>query len=153
MRHVVYLFIAAVTAAVLFATLWLHERHLHARHQAIRALLDGADAFEVLLQKCRDRMQKLRDMLSILPEEMSARADSALAADEKVQAALKDLLAHRLWIQQHAQTATIDQFRVAREALTHSRATLSALLERLDAAASDLEHAQASAREAGRRIP
>ncbi|HEX4481771.1 MAG TPA: hypothetical protein VH082_13225 [Rudaea sp.] len=147
----VYLLIAAVTAAVLFATLWLYERRLHGRYQAIRTLLDGADAFEALLQACRDRMQRLRDMLSILPEEMSAPADSALAADEKVQAALKDLLAHRLWIQQHAQTASIDQFRVAREALTQSRATLAALLERLDAAANDLERAQASAREAGRR--
>jgi hypothetical protein len=151
MRHVVYLLIAAVTAAVLFATLWLYERRLHGRYQAIRTLLDGADAFEALLQACRDRMQRLRDMLSILPEEMSAPADSALAADEKVQAALKDLLAHRLWIQQHAQTASIDQFRVAREELTQSRATLAALLERLDAAANDLERAQASAREAGRR--
>jgi hypothetical protein len=152
MRHVDYLLIAAVTAAILLAALWIQERNLRRRQQAITALLDGADAVEALLQACRDRMQRLREMLSILPEEMSARADSALAADEKVQAALKDLLAHRLWIQQHAQTAPIDQFDAARGALNQSRATLTALLERLDAAAGDLERAQASAREAGRRL-
>ena len=98
-------------------------------------------------------MQRLRSQLSILPEEMSARADNALSADFKVQAALKDLLAHRLWIQQHAETATIAQFDAARSALEQSAKTLAALLQRLDDAASELERAQATAREAGRRSP
>ena len=148
---VFYLLIAAVAATVLFATLYLRERNLNRRQQAIRALLDGADAVEAQLQECRERMQRLREMLSILPEEMSARADNALDADAKVQAALKDLLAHRLWIQQHAETAAIEQFSAARDALTQSGLTLSALLRRLDEASSDLERAQTSAREAGRR--
>jgi hypothetical protein len=151
MRHVVYFLIAAVAATTLLAALWLQERHLRRRQRAIAALLDGADAVEVLLQSCRDRMQRLREMLSILPEEMSARADSALAANEKVQAALNDLLAHRLWIQQHGQTASIDEFSTAREALNQSKITLMALLDRLDAAGGDLERAQSSARQAGRR--
>jgi predicted nuclease with TOPRIM domain len=148
---VFYLLIAAVAATVLFATLYMRERKLNRRQQAIRALLDGADAVEAQLQACRERMQRLREMLSILPEEMSARADNALDADAKVQAALKDLLAHRLWIQQHAETASIEQFSAARDALTQSGLTLSALLRRLDEASGDLERAQTSAREAGRR--
>ena len=148
---VFYLLIAAVAATVLFATLYMRERNLNRRQQAIRALLDGADAVEAQLQACRERMQRLREMLSILPEEMSARADNALDADTKVQAALRDLLAHRLWIQQHAETASIEQFDAAREALTQSGLTLSALLRRLDEASGDLERAQISAREAGRR--
>lgn len=148
---VFYLLIAAVAATVLFATLYMRERNLNRRQQAIRSLLDGADALEAQLQACRERMQRLREMLSILPEEMSARADNALDADAKVQAALKDLLAHRLWIQQHAETASIEQFSTARDALTQSGLTLSALLRRLDEASGDLERAQISAREAGRR--
>jgi hypothetical protein len=148
---VIYLLIAAVAATVIFATLYMRERNLNRREQAIRALLDGADAFEARLQACRERMQRLREMLSILPEEMSARADNALDADAKVQAALKDLLAHRLWIQQHAETAPIEQFNIARDALTQSGLTLSALLRRLDDASGDLERAQTTAREAGRR--
>jgi hypothetical protein len=148
---VFYLLIAAVAATVLFATLYMRERNLSRREHAIRALLDGADSVEAQLQQCRERMQRLREMLSILPEEMSARADSALDADAKVQAALKDLLAHRLWIQQHVETASIQQFDIAREALTQSGLTLSALLRRLDEASSELERAQITAREAGRR--
>ena len=147
----VYVLIVALLAACVLAGLWLYERGLRQRQQAIRALLDGADAVEARLQACRERMQRLREMLSILPEEMSARADNALAADAKVQAALKDLLAHRLWIQQHAETAAIAQFDAARVALEQSGATLGALLQRLDAAADELDRAQATAREAGRR--
>ena len=149
--RVVYLLIVAVAATVLCITLWLREQNVQRRQQAIRSLLDGADAVEAQLQACRERMQRLREMLSILPEEMSARADSALDADTKVQAALKDLLAHRLWIQQHAETADIEQFSIAREALTQSGATLTALLRRLDEASAELERAQTTAREAGRR--
>ena len=97
-------------------------------------------------------MQRLREMLSILPEEMSARADNALDADAKVQAALKDLLAHRLWIQQHAETAPIDQFsRGARGARTNPGLRCRRCCARLDDASGDLERAQITAREAGRR--
>jgi chromosome segregation ATPase len=148
---VVYLIIVALVAALVGTTLWIREVHLRRRQLAIRALLDGADAVESQLQTCRDRMQRLRSQLSILPEEMSARADNALSADANVQAALKDLLAHRLWIQQHAETASIAQFDAARIALDQSAKTLAALLQRLDDAASQLERAQATAREAGRR--
>jgi predicted nuclease with TOPRIM domain len=148
---VVYLLIVALLAALVGTTLWLREVYLRRRQLTIRALLDGADAVESQLQACRDRMQRLRSQLSILPEEMSARADNALSADAKVQAALRDLLAHRLWIQQHAETASIAQFDAARIALDQSAKTLDALLQRLDDAASQLERAQATAREAGRR--
>jgi len=148
---VVYLLIVAVVAALLGTALWLREAHLRRRQQALRALLDGADAVEAQLQACRERMQRLRSQLSILPEEMSARADNALSADAKVQAALKDLLAHRLWIQQHADTASIAQCAAAEVALDQSATTLAALLQRLDDAASQLQRAQATAREAGRR--
>jgi hypothetical protein len=148
---VLYLLIAAMTAVLVGTGFWLRERHIRRRQQSIRALLDGADAVETQLQACRERMQRLRSQLSILPEEMSARADSALSADANVQAALKDLLAHRLWIQQHAETASIAQFDAARAALDQSAKTLAALLQRLDEAAAQLERAQVTARQAGRR--
>ncbi len=141
-----YLVIAAAGVALLLILLWLRERRLHRRHNAIRRLLDGADALEARLQECREQMRKLRSMLTILPEEMSAQADSALAADAKVQAALRDLLAHRLWIQQHAVTATLQQLDSARHALDQSGATLVAQIERLAAIANDLQRAQADAR-------
>jgi len=111
----------------------------------IRALLDGADALEARLQECRSRMQSLKEMLVALPEEMSERANTALSADDKVDAALKDLLAHRLWIQQNAATATLQELEAARVALAQSGATLQAQLDRLAAISDDLQRARANA--------
>jgi hypothetical protein len=126
--------------------LWLRDRGERGRQNAIRALLDSADLLESRLQECRERTQHLRDMLIVLPEEMSARADSALQTDAKVQAALKDLLAHRLWIQQHAATASPRELAQAQQALDQSGATLQSQLDRLAAITADLQRAQTESR-------
>ncbi|HZP66923.1 MAG TPA: hypothetical protein VFB32_11500 [Rudaea sp.] len=146
-----YLLLAVLVSALLLLWFWLSERRWRRRQNTIRALLDGADALESQLQECRQRMQRLRGMLTVLPEEMSAEADTALSADAKVQDALKDLLAHRLWIKQHAATATLTQLDAARSALAQSGATLGAQLERLAAIAADLERAQTEAQSVGRK--
>ncbi|MDR3387743.1 MAG: hypothetical protein P4L92_11885 [Rudaea sp.] len=148
-----YLLIAASAAAVVLLVVWWRERSWRRNERAIRDLLDGADALEAQLQECRRRMQRLREMLAILPEEMSAEAHSALSADGKVQAALKDLLGHRLWIKQHALQATRQELDAARAALAKSATTLGAQLDRLAVIAADLERAQSSAQSAGRRNP
>ena len=140
-----YLFLVVFAAAIVLLLAWLRERRLRQHENAIRALLDGADALEAQLQECRQRMQSLKEMLVALPEEMSERANTALSADDKVEAALKDLLAHRLWIQQNAATATPQQLEAARAALAQSGATLQAQLDRLAAIAGDLQQAQANA--------
>ncbi|MBS0557437.1 MAG: hypothetical protein JSR27_08500 [Proteobacteria bacterium] len=148
-----YLIIIAAGLVLALLIVWLHGRRLQRRDGAIRGLLDGADSLERQLQECRERMQHLRDMLTVLPEEMSARADSALQADAKVQAALRDLLAHRLWIQQRAATATQAELDAARSALDQSGTTLQAQLDRLAAIAADLQRAQTDARTLSRPKP
>jgi chaperonin cofactor prefoldin len=148
---VLYLLIVALASALLLLFVWLRELGWRRREAAIRALLDGADALEAQLQECRQRMQRLRGMLTVLPEEMSAQADAALSADGKVQEALKDLLAHRLWIQQNAQVASLQQLHAARSALAQSSATLTAQIERLTAITNELERAQSSAQTVGPR--
>lgn len=140
-----YWIIAVVVALGLWLLVWRNARRLRRHEQSIRALLDGADALEAQLHECKQRMQRLRSMLTVLPEEMSATADHALSADAKVKAALKDLLAHRLWIQQHAAAASQAELDKARTAMTHSRTTLAAQIDRLDAISADLQRAQASA--------
>lgn len=140
-----YLLLLALAGLLALVLAWLREQRLSQRENAIRSLLDGADALEVQLQECRQRMQTLKEMLVVLPEEMSERAYTALSADDKVGAALKDLLAHRLWIKQNAGTATLQQLDAARTALAQSGATLQAQLDRLAAIASDLQRAQANA--------
>jgi len=146
-----YLLTAALASALVLLFFWLRERSWRRRQLAIRALLDGADALEAQLQECRQHMQRLRGMLAVLPEEMSADADNALRADSKVQEALKDLLGHRLWIQQHAADAGLHELDAARAALQQSSSTLAAQIQRLTAIAVDLERAQSSAQTVGPR--
>src|SRR5437868_13865959 len=92
-KLVPYLFLLVLAGILVLLLVWLRAHRLRQRENLIRALLDGADALEAQLQECRSRMQSLKEMLIALPEEMSERANTALSADDKVDAALKDLLA------------------------------------------------------------
>jgi muconolactone delta-isomerase len=91
-------------------------------------------------------MQQLKTMLVALPEEMSADANAALTADDKVAAGLRDLLAHRLWIKQHAASASRADLDAALAAIDTSREVLAAQLARLDSITGELAAAQSSAR-------
>lgn len=133
-------FIALVLAGLSF--LLVRERRWRQRERAIRTLLDEADALEASLLTCRERMQGLRGMLVDLPEEMTGDADEALAADDKVQAALRDLLQHRLWIKQHAVDADQGELDTAVEALRQSRRSMEQQLQRLDEMTAALREAQ-----------
>jgi len=146
-RHIVtYLLLMLVAALVLSLLLVWHRRHgWRVRELAIRRLLDGADALEGQLLDCRARMQRLRGMLVVLPDEMSATANSALTADDKVQAGLRDLLAHRLWIKQHAETASPAELTAACSAIDQSRQVMESQLARLDTITGELAAAQSSA--------
>jgi hypothetical protein len=148
---VIYFPVIAIAASLFLLYAWYRQHKWSRRERAIRGLLDGADALEASLQKCRGRMQRLKTMLSVLPEEMSADANTALTADDKVQAALRDLLAHRLWIQQHASSATQGQLDKAFAAIEQSRRLMEAQLARLDGIAAELAKAQSSAQTMGTR--
>ena len=141
-----YILLIAAAAALPLLVLFLRQRQWRARELAMRRLLDGADALEAQLLACRSRMQQLKSMLAVLPEEMSADANVALTADDKVQAALRDLLAHRLWIKQHAAEATPAELDAACAAIEQSHRLMQAQLTRLDAIAAELAAAQSSAR-------
>ena len=144
-RYVLYLIALALAASLLVLWLWTRQRGWSRRARATRQLLDGADALEAQLLECRARMQRLREMLIVLPEEMSADATSALAADDKVQAGLKDLLGHRLWIKQEAHTASVGELDAACAAIERTRRVMDSQLARLDAITSELSAAQSSA--------
>jgi len=143
---VLYLILIAAAGVLLLLFLALRQHELSRRDRAVRRLLDGADALESQLRNCRQRMQQLRTMLVALPEEMSASADSALAADEKIDAGLRDLLAHRLWISQKAPSASRAELEAACAAIEQSRQIMHSQLARLDAITGDLAQAQSSAR-------
>lgn len=138
-------YLTAIVALLLAGLVFLltRERRWRRREQALRVLLDEADALEAGLLICRERMQTLRGMLVDFPEEMTGDADEALAADDKVQAALRDLLQHRLWIRQHAEAADQTALDTAVSALRQSRRSVDGQLQRLDEITLALREARA----------
>jgi hypothetical protein len=132
--------IALVLAGLSFY--FLRERRWRRRERALFSLLDEADRLESSLITCRERMQTLRGMLVDLPEEMTGDADEALAADDKVQAALRDLLQHRLWIKQHAIDAHQAELDTAVDALRQSHRSMERQLQHLDEITTALREAQ-----------
>lgn len=132
------LIVAGLALAMLFA--WLHERRLLRRPQLLAEILDLADALERELLECRARLRELPALAASLSpsEQLSARA--TLAAEPQVQDALRDLLAHRLWLKEHADQASIEALVSARDALAATRTSLAAQLARLANVRADFEH-------------
>ena len=124
---------------------WLAWRLARARRRAesLRGLLDGADALEKQLHECRERMKRLQSLLAQLPSDMTRPAMGALDPEGQVKIALRDVLAHRLWIQQNGTSASQRQLDDARLAIANSSTQLSEQLARLDEVGHELAQAGA----------
>ncbi len=131
----------AAIAAGFLAVGW--RKHSHRSLQ--RALVDGADGLETSLHRCRERMGELQQMLGRLPSEMAANAKASLDARDAFQVALREVLAHRLWIRDHAALASLGELRSAQEALASSKRSIDVQLARLDLVHGELTDAYASA--------
>jgi len=129
----------AVVSAAAVAFLLLRERQLRRRRCMLAEILDLADALEHELLECRDRLREVPALTPSLPS--AARA--TLAAEPQVQDALRDLLAHRLWLRDHADEADSAKLAAARDALRATRDALHLQLERLACVRSDLADARA----------
>jgi hypothetical protein len=134
----IYLLVAA-GLFLLILLAWLRERRLRRRPQILAEILDLADALERELLECRARLRELPALAASLSpsEQLSARA--TLAAEPQVQDALRDLLAHRLWLKENADQASIGDLVSARDALVATRASLAAQLARLADVRADFE--------------
>ncbi|MEO7062224.1 MAG: hypothetical protein ABI082_00430, partial [Dokdonella sp.] len=60
--------------------------------------------------------------------------------------ALRDLLAHRLWLKEHAATASITELQSARDALAATRAALAGQLARLADVRAEFEQTRSKLR-------
>jgi hypothetical protein len=134
--------ILIVSAAILLMILslaWRRERRLRPKPQLLTEILDLADALERELLECRARLREIPALAASLSptEQLSARA--TLAAEPQVQDALRDLLAHRLWLKEHAAEASIDELTSARDALAATRTSLATQLARLADVRADFE--------------
>jgi DNA-binding FrmR family transcriptional regulator len=99
---------------------WLTWRGIcrgRARGQAIRELLDAADALEARLRTARGEIE-------------------AVAGDHEnpVQGAMRDVLRQRLWLRDHAADASIDQLHAVRSSLDAAREHLEMQLVQIDQA-------------------
>lgn len=103
----------AVLAAGLVAVLgllwgaWQERRRIVVRRDAIVGVMDAADALEARLRDARGELE-------------------AVAGDHEnpVRGAMQDLLRQRLWLQEHAQHASLAQLDGVRRALDAARAQL-----------------------------
>lgn len=133
------LLVSATVVALLLLAGWQRERWLRHKRQLLTEILDLADALERELLDCRARLREIPALAASLSpsEQLSARA--TLAAEPQVQDALRDLLAHRLWLKDHAEVASIGELVSARDALVATRMSLNAQLARLADVRADFE--------------
>ncbi len=133
--------------------LWYQRRSLKRRSAGLFRLLDLADEVERLLNLSQKRMQDMQSVVGRVPSDIGAIATAALDSSEKIKAAKRDLLQHRLWIQQHSETASQQEIDNACTALTRSRDRIAEQLDALENAGADLAQATASTEQAAGREP
>lgn len=115
--HEFLLLLLVIAAGIAVAMAWRIRQRSHARRQAIRAVLDAADALEAGLRAAREEIE-------------------SVAGDHEnpVRGAMQDLLRQRLWLQEHAITADLAQLGAVRQSLDAARASLEAQLRRISRA-------------------
>lgn len=107
---------AALAVGALFL-LWRLRRPANGRQRAIRELLDAADALETRLRTAREEIE-------------------AIAGDQQdpVRGAMQEILRQRLWLQEHADDASVEHLQAVRDSLETARVKLEGQLQRVDQA-------------------
>jgi septal ring factor EnvC (AmiA/AmiB activator) len=136
--------ILGLVLAAIFFLLWRRKRAQGRRSQRLTHLLDLADDMERLLNVSQQKMQAMQSVVERVPSDIGAIANAALDSTDKIKAVKRDLLQHRLWIQQNGQTATQQEIDQACEALERSRDRIAQQLGALEAAGADLTLATAN---------
>lgn len=106
------------------------------RTRLLEEVFDSADKFEQQLYACRDQLGELQPFID---QETTQSHPVRNNAGAQVQLALRDLLAHRLWLRDHAARASLAEIADAHEALHQSRIKLAGQLAQLDVARDDLQ--------------
>lgn len=91
------------------------------RQQVVRGLLDAADALEVQLRAARSEIE-------------------AIVGDHEnpVRQAMQELLRQRLWLQENANSASLEQLDEVRNSLVAARTRIEAQLQQIDRARGSL---------------
>jgi hypothetical protein len=123
------------------------------RQRTLTGIMDSADAMELLLHRTRERMVAVQNVVGRIPADIAADARASLVREEHLQAAFRDLLQHRLWLQHNAASASQDELDEAAAALRRARARIAGELDRLDHAGAELESVTTPAMQAAQREP
>ena len=117
--HATLLLLLLIATLIALAMAWQIRKRSHDRRQAIRAVLDAADALEARLRAAREEIE-------------------AVAGDHEnsVRGAMQNLLRQRLWLQEHAMTAQLTQLVTVSVSLDAARISLDQQLARISDARS-----------------
>ena len=127
--------LVALAACVLIIVLLARQ----IRHQrALRTLYLEADGLEHDLKECRNRLARAHASMSMGPNQPAAGETDARRA---IDAALRELLAHRLWLRDEADNANQRALDAAVSAIGKARGALGQQLQELDSAQRALETA------------
>lgn len=139
------LLIAPLVLALLIVGYMLFTRHSSRRIRALNQLLNEADSFEQVLREAREKSTEMKDLVNHVPEEMSASTKAWLSIDADIKRALKDLLAHRMWIKDEGANASKQQLDEAIRAMRSSKAKIEQQLGELHRAGDSLKQVTAEA--------
>ncbi|MEO5963594.1 MAG: hypothetical protein ABIO75_08170 [Thermomonas sp.] len=116
MQIILTVLFTLLAAAALFL-MWRLRSTNRSRYRAIRELLDAADALETRLRDAREEIE-------------------AIAGDQTdpVRSAMQEILRQRLWLQEHANDASLEHLQAVRDSLEAARVKLEGQLRRVDAA-------------------
>lgn len=134
-----YLLAGAIALGIVMLIMILRERSLRRRRDLMAQILDLADDFERELLECRKRLREMPALVADPTTTNATAANASASAEAIVAAALRDLLAHRLWLKGEGQTASLEALEAARDALATAQASLQTQLARLDEARADLD--------------
>lgn len=134
--------LGALMVALVGLSLWRFWRSQR-RLALLRQVLDDVDQIEIRLNECRERMQGLDGMLERLPADITTRARSSLDSEADFQTARRLVLQHRLWLRDHAASASLPTLGEVAASVAKSRAKLDQQLQRLDGVGQDLAAAYA----------
>ncbi|GGA18186.1 hypothetical protein [Dyella nitratireducens] len=113
-------------------------RRLNRRNASLRRLLELADRVEADLKSCRFKLKQAHAVMSMNPDLPAASEQEAANA---VDAGLRALLQQRIWIRDHAPTATQGELDAAAQAMDQTRDRLQPLLQALGDAQDELDTA------------
>lgn len=141
-----------IIGGLALVAVYLRQRSVR-RERSLRHLLDRADALEQLLQRTRERMGEMRQVLDRVPPDIAAEAQASLDAEAQVQQGLRNVLEHRLWISRHGLSASQQELDTACAAMDRAFANISARLDQLESAGAELADVTRAALEQAAREP